>query len=128
VELRLLTLRALAARRDEETAALAAQRVLNKSFQQREPTEQKEWLVALARIQGDGAMPTFQKLISGFSLFQSSARLRLRALAVTALGEAGGEAASAYLEKLSKDKNERVRDAATKALHRKQHGARGTES
>lgn len=128
VELRLLTLRALASRRDEETAALASSRVLHKSFLQREPTEQKEWLVALARIQGDHAISTFQKLISGFTFFKSSARLRLRTLAVTALGEAGGQAATDYLEKLSRDRNERIRDAANKALHRMHHGLKGAES
>jgi hypothetical protein len=125
VDLRLLTLRALAQRRDEETAVLASSHILEKAFLKLEPTEQKEWLVAVARIQGESALPMFKKLISGFTLLKSSARLRLRGLAVVALGEAGGAAASDFLEKLSKDKNERVRDAALKALHRMHHERKG---
>lgn len=125
VDLRLLTLRALALRRDDETAGLATARILEKPFLRLEPTEQKEWLTALARIRGDQALPTFRKLISGWALYTSSAQLRLRALAVVALGEVGGKAASEYLEKLSNDKNERVRDSALKALHRMHHEGKG---
>jgi HEAT repeat protein len=128
VDLRLLTLRALAQRRDEATADLAMARILDKSFLNLEPTEQKEWLSAVAKIQGERAIPTFEKIIFGFALFQSTAKLRLRGMAVTALGEAGGAAASGFLEKLSNHKNERIRDAALKALHRMHHGGKGTET
>jgi hypothetical protein len=128
VDLRLFALRALAQRRDEETGDWATSWVLDKAFLRLEPTEQKEWLVAVARIRGDRALPTFQKLISGFALFQSSARQRLRGLAVLSLGDAGGTAATEFLEKLSQHRNARLRDSALKALHRMHHEPRGTDS
>jgi len=128
VDLRLFALRALAQRRDEETGDWATSWVLDKAFLRLEPTEQKEWLVAIARIQGDRALPIFQKLTSGFWLLQSSARQRLRGLAVLSLGDAGGTAATEFLEKLSQHRNARLRDAALKALHRMHHEPRGTDS
>lgn len=128
VDLRLLALRALTQRKDQDTARLASDRVLDKAFLKLEPTEQKEWLVAVARILGDGCLPLFQKLIEGFSLLQSSGRQRLRALAISALGEASGSGLSHFLEKLTTDKNERVRDSALKALHRMHHERKGARS
>jgi hypothetical protein len=128
VDLRILALRALAQRRDQETAQVARSRITAKAFLRLEPTEQKEWLVAVARIEGDAGMPLFHKVISGWSLFDSTAQIRLRTLAVTALGEAGGPAASQLLEKLMNDKNERVRDAALKALHRLHHERKGART
>ena len=44
------------------------------------------------------------------------------------LGEASGTGLSHFLEKLSNDKNERVRDAALKALHRMHHERKGARS
>jgi HEAT repeat protein len=116
-ELRVLALQALARRRDAATAEAALERIRGSAFRRLEPTEQKEWLGALARIQGDDALPTFKKLLGGFALFDRSAKQRLEGLAVLALGEAESPGVVAYLEELSRGKNERIRDSAYRALN-----------
>jgi HEAT repeat protein len=117
-ELRVLALQALARRRDRATADTALERIGSSAFKRLEPTEQKEWLSALARILGDDSLPTFKKLLGGFALFDRSAKQRLEGLAVLALGEADSPGIVAYLEELSRDKNERIRDAAFRSLNR----------
>jgi hypothetical protein len=127
-ELRVLALQALARRRDTATAEMALERIRSSEFRRLEPTEQKEWLASLARIQGDEALPAFRKLIGGFSVFDRNAKQRLEGLAVLALGEADSPGIVAYLEELSRDKNERIRDAAFRALNRIHSDSTGSSS
>ena len=125
VDLRLLALRALANRGDEETADHAVSHVMDKAFLRLEPTEQKEWLGAVSSLMGDDALPLFRRLISGWAMFDRTAKLRLRSLAVVALGESSGDETLAFLENLVQDKNHRVREAATRALARIQQDRAG---
>ena len=122
LELRLMALRALAERRDEITGDLAAGHVVTRRFRHLEPTEQKAWLGTLARVRGDESLEVFRKLVHGFALLDRSARQRLRALTVVALGDAGGPQEIpkivAYLERLGQNKNDRIRDASMRALNR----------
>ena len=122
LELRLMALRALAERRDEITGDLAAGHVVTRRFRHLEPTEQKEWLRTLARVRGDESLEVVRKLVHGFALLDRSARQRLRALTVVALGDAGGSQQIpkivAYLERLGQNKNDRNRDASMRALNR----------
>jgi hypothetical protein len=118
VELRLVSLRALAHRGDEETAHRAADHIMAKAFLRLEPTEQKEWLGAVAMLMGDHALPLFRKLVSSWAVTDRTSKLRLKGLAVLALGEGGGSETEAYLENLVGDKNPRISDAASRALQR----------
>lgn len=118
VDLRLLALRALAHRKDHKTGEQVEARVTEKAFRRLEPTEQKEWLSALARIFGDEALPVFKELIDGWMLFDRAARQRLRALATLSLGEGDGVLILEYLESLTHHKDTRVRDAAVRAMNR----------
>jgi len=118
LDLRLLALRALAQRGDLQTAEEVEHRVLEKAFRYLEPTEQREWLSALARIAGDEAISTFRQLIDGWMLIDRAARQRLRALATLALGDGEGEQTLAYLESLMHHKDKRVRDAALRAMNK----------
>jgi HEAT repeat protein len=117
-ELQARALRALAARRDEETGALAEARVRGAGFRKLAPDEQQEWLSALARIRGDGALPALRPFLARRRFFDGAARRYLRQLAIAALGEGGGPAGTALLETLALDPDERVRAAATLALER----------
>jgi hypothetical protein len=117
-DLRLLALRALAHRKDHRTGEDVEARVTEKAFRRLEPTEQKEWLSALARIFGDEALPLFKQLIDGWMLFDRAARLRLRALATLSLGDGDGALTLEYLESLTHHKDTRVRDAAVRAMNR----------
>jgi hypothetical protein len=118
VELRLASLRALAHRGDEKTAHMASDHIMSKNFLRLEPTEQKEWLGAVALLMGDHALPMFRKLISSWAVIDRTAKLRLKGLAVVALGESGGPETTMYLEKLAENRNQRISDAASRALQR----------
>jgi hypothetical protein len=125
VELRLVALRAMAQRGDEETAHMASDRISSKIFLRFEPTEQKEWLAAVAMLMGDHALPLFRRLISGWAVMDRTAKLRLKGLAVLALGEGSGPETEAFLEKLAGDKNPRVSDTASRALQRLKNAQAG---
>jgi hypothetical protein len=127
VDLRVLALQALAQRVDVRAGEIAAEHVASKSFRRLEPTEQKEWLVALARIQGDEALPLFRSLIEGWALVDRDNKLRLRALTTLSLGESDGPEIEVFLQRLEQNRNERVREAARRALNRihQRHGETG---
>lgn len=121
-ELRIVAIRALSTRSDDETAAVVRTRITGSSFKKLEPTEQKELLGALARIQGDEAIPVFRKLIGGFGWFDHAGKIRLKTMATVAMAEGEGPELMAYLDRLTVDKQERIRDAARRALSRMHAG------
>jgi hypothetical protein len=118
IDLRLLALRALAHRKDSKSVEEIEARIRDKKFLRLEPTEQKEWLSALAQIAGDEALPTFQKLIGGLMFFDRAERMRLQTLATLALGSSSGPRTLEYLDRLTHHKDTRVRDAAVRAMNR----------
>lgn len=122
LDLRLTVLRALARRGDSETGDRVEQFVTDARFRRRQPAEQKEWLTALAHIKGDAALPTFRKLIGTWAFFDRAARLRLRVMAIVALGESGGPETVTYLNKLRTRRNAKIREAAERALNRLRSG------
>jgi len=117
-ELRLMALKALSRRGDDTTGDYISDVVLDKNFQLLEPSEQKEWLSALTHIRGDNALPIIRRIVTRWTLFDRANHERLRAMAVVALGDGGGPETREFLEKLSKHRNARIRDAANRSLHR----------
>ena len=69
---------------------------------------------ALGRIADPRAVPPLAERASGGSLF-SRTPLPIRGEAIRALGDIGGEAARTVLQRLMRDRNDAVRDAAIKA-------------
>jgi HEAT repeat protein len=80
-----------------------------------DPEARAEMLRALGRIGDPRAVPALGEHASAGGFF-SRTPPQVRVEAVRALGEIGGEAANALLQRLVRDRNREVRDAALKAL------------
>lgn len=117
-DIRILSLRALSKRNDEETAVIARKRIAESTFKRLEPTEQKQLLISVARIQGDSSLPVFRKLIGGLGWFDNASTIRLKSLATTAMAEGRGVELHAYLVRLSVEKKDAIGDAARRSLAR----------
>lgn len=123
-DLALRALRALAERRDAGASGLVERRIVEADFLRLKSEEQQEWLSALARIQGDSALPLFRRLIAR-RFWEGKARRYLRLTAIAALGAGGGPGTTAFLEELARDRDETVRGDAQLALDRSRK-ARGS--
>ena len=95
--------------------AVAVGPLLSRLPQESDPEVEVEIVRALGRVGDPRAIPVLAERASGggfFSRIPSSIRVE----AVRALGEIGGEAARPVLQRLLRDRNAEVREAALKAL------------
>jgi HEAT repeat protein len=89
--------------------------LIDRLGQESDPEAQAEMLRALGRIGNPRAVPALAERASAGGFF-SRTPPQVRVEAVRALGEIGGDAANAILQRLIRDRNGEVRDAAFKAL------------
>ena len=89
--------------------------LLNRLPQESDPEVETEIVRALGRVGDPRAVPVLAERASGGGFF-SRVPSAIRVEAVRALGEIGGDAAHAVLQRLLRDRNPEVREAALKAL------------
>ncbi|HEX2079130.1 MAG TPA: HEAT repeat domain-containing protein [Longimicrobium sp.] len=89
--------------------------LLNRLPQENDAEVEVEVVRALGRVGDPRAVPVLAERASGGGFFSRTPGA-IRVEAVRALGEIGGEAAHAVLQRLLRDRNAEVRDAALKAL------------
>jgi HEAT repeat protein len=89
--------------------------LLNRLPQENDPEVELEIVRALGRVGDPRAVPVLAERASGGGFF-SRVPAAIRVEATRALGEIGGEAARAVLQRLLRERNAEVREAAVKAL------------
>jgi HEAT repeat protein len=89
--------------------------LLTRLPQENDPEVEVEVVRALGRVGDPRAVPVLAERASGGGFFSRTPGA-IRVEAVRALGEIGGEAAHAVLQRLLRERNAEVRDAALKAL------------
>jgi HEAT repeat protein len=89
--------------------------LLNRLPQENDPEVEVEIVRALGRVGDPRAVPVLAERASGGGFF-SRVPASIRVEAARALGEIGGDAARAVLQRLLRERNAEVREAAVKAL------------
>jgi HEAT repeat protein len=89
--------------------------LLNRLPQESDPEVEVEIVRALGRVGDPRAVPVLAERASGGGFF-SRVPASIRVEATRALGEIGGDAARAVLQRLLRERNAEVREAAVKAL------------
>jgi len=89
--------------------------LLSRLPQENDPEVEVEILRALGRVGDPRAVPVLAERASGGRFF-TRIPASIRVEATRALGEIGGDAARAVLQRLLRERNAEVREAAVKAL------------